>query len=486
MNELGYRLLVDKVIIRRVKILSTLIENNLKVSLRQIEIETKTSRRTILQDISHFNIEEHNNMHIYRTDDNFLILQCDNTLVVSEYISQLSKDSPLFRVIELCYFGKNVSLGKLSDILFVSESSLKKYLSKLKIILSEFSLSLQTSPLDIIGNENNIRFFYFQYFRYAHDNYNIYIREELTFLLCKTIYNIKDKNNFVLNLDYQRLSLWMSIFEQRIKLKRFTHIPDKIIKKHIYSSSYSRFKKFFLLNFQTSEYLNNIPESEIVYAFITRLDAIIYEKGNAFFMDDFLVEHLKYEDCISNFFKEKQLHLGMHIDLKLTLTAFLSNVMLLSDLTTYFQRTNEELLKYVHQHFQLMQNHWLTLFKNYSLDFHHPNEVAAKLTLLTAAYLKLNEGKKLLFSLTGDPSALMYYKSLATKVIPQGMDATFVFNEPLNNTLIKKLAIDICIHNFVPQEKLVVATSIKLSTVPQENEWESLLTKLVKISLNCM
>ncbi|WP_157456742.1 helix-turn-helix domain-containing protein [Carnobacterium maltaromaticum] len=484
MNILGYKLLVDKQLIRKITILSTLVKNNLSIPLEYLEVITKASRRTILQDISAFNHEAHTDMRINKNDEDILTMRCENPLIIPEYIERISKSSPLYQVIEFCYSGEHLSIGQLADVLFVSESSLKKYLSILKGVLKEFSLSLQLSPVEITGNENDIRFFYFQYFRYAHDSYNAPVRQDQTFAIYEIIRNIRDEAGVSLNVDYHRLSLWLSVFEQRVKLKRFTYISGKVVQKHLATPSYARFKKAFLLNFDTNEYLANIPESEIIYAFITRLDAILYEKGAAFFMEDFSDDHLKYDECISCFLKDNSLHIGAHSDLKLTLTAFLSNILLLSDLTPYFQRTNEELLQQVNHHYQFMQNQWISLFKKFKLDFIYPFELASKLTLVTIAYLQLHENKKnILFSFTGDPSVLMYYKSLAFRITPQGMNPIFIFNEPLNNTLIKKLDIDICVHNFVPQEKLDVQTAVKLSNIPQENDWGALLALLGQISL---
>lgn len=484
MNQLGYNLLIDKGIKRRIMMLINLVGSTMPLSLDYLAELSGASKRTLLFDISHFNEENLFEMQITKNDRNELTLTYKNPMLIPEYIDTISKDSPLFTIIESCFSGHVKSIEETADDLFLSITSLKKYLTILKRVLKNFDLQLQLSPLEITGNESAIRYFYFHYFRYANDHYNLLIREDQSISVHKVANILVTDFGLVLNIDYNRLLTWLVVFEQRIKLGRFTYISEDIIEKHRLSPSYIKFKNAFLFSFHANQYLNNLPESELIYAFITRLDTIYYETKAAYFMEDYSHNLLKYETCINDFFRLNNLHVGINIDLKTALQAYLSNTESLSDLTSHFQQINEELLLQVKEHHSSMHTDWHELLIENKFNFQYPLDIAAKLTLITVSFLKNNrKTKKILFSFTGEPAALIFYKSVAIRVIPSDMEAIFIFNESINDHLIKKRSIDLCVHNYVLQEEITLCKSIKLSNVPKENEWIYLLTTLFKSDL---
>lgn len=482
MNQLFHNLIIDKKLKRLIVLLNTLVNRNIPISLDYLAELSGTSKRTLLFDISQFNKESPFEMKIIKNDREELTLICENPLLVPKYIDDISKNSPLFAIIESCYSGQINSIEETSENLFLSVTPLKKHLIALKEILKNFDLQLQLSPLEITGNESAIRYFYFQYFRYANDNYNLIIREDHFIGVHQVVNNLMTDFGLVLNVDYNRLLTWLSIFEQRIKLGRINYIPEDIIEKHRFSPSYIKFKNAFLFSFHSNQYLKNLPESELIYAFITRLDTIFYETKAAYFMDDYSHNLLKYETCVNDFFRLYSLHAGIDIDLKTSLQAYLSNTESLSDLSPHFQQINKELLSYVQEHHSSLQNDWYELLLENKFSFQYPLDIAAKLTLITVSFIQDNRNKKkILFSFTGEPTALIFYKSIATRLIPSNLQAVFIFNEPITNHLIKKMSIDVCVHNYVLQEEIKLCKSIKLSSVPKENEWIYLLTTLFSI-----
>ncbi len=476
MNTLIYELLVDKGIKRRITILNNLAGNNLPVSVDYLADLTNTSKRTLLQDVSYFNEDNPFDMQITKNERNELILESENPMLVAKYVDYISKDSPLFTVIEACYSGNIKSIEEIADNLFVSVTTLKKHLAIFKKILKDFNLQLQLSPLEITGDESSIRYFYFQYFKYGNDHYSLSIRKDQINDVHKVIDIINSDFGLFLNVDYNRLNIWLAIFEQRIKLRRYAYISENIMEKHRNSNSYITFKNAFSFSFNSNPYLKNLPESELIYAFITRLDAILYETKSVFFMDDYATNLLKYENCVNSFLRLNGLHTGIYNDLKITLQAYLSNTESLSDLTPYFEQINDELLAQVEKSHSSMHGDWYKVLMENKHTFVHTYEIAAKLTLITLSNLTIK--KNILFSFTGEPAALIFYKSIALKITPSDMVAIFIFNEKINDHLIKKLSIDICIYNYILDEELTLCTSIRISNVPKINEWNYLLTKL--------
>lgn len=55
------------------------------------------------------------------------------------------------------------------------------------------------------------------------------------------------------------------------------------------------------------------------------------------------------------------------------------------------------------------------------------------------------------------------------------MEVFFHFNHTLDDLLLEKAAVDICVINFEPINELSFSQIVKLSTFPLENEWRELL-----------
>lgn len=480
MNTLAYKLIVDKTIKRKITIINTLSENRQPTKIDELVENLKISKKTLLVTISQINQEDIPGIHILLLSKNEIILKVNNPFEIRFYIDHLLKNSPLFTIIEFIYSGKIYTIQELSDILYISESGIRKHLELLKRIVREYSLTIQLTPVDITGNETDIRYFYFQYFQYAHETSAVPLRPDQLESLYNTISSIHNEYGFVLNLDYHRIAHLLAVSEQRISLKHSIYLPPSIIEKYITSNSYLKFKQAFFEHFKDNPILNNLSEKELIHAFIVRLDSIIYEPNLAFYMDDFTFDLAKYDSLINNFFQNNNLHLGINNDLKFTLQAYLSNLSFLSDVTPLFQKTNEGIQIQISQNYETLKNNWYELLVASDLNFKFPMDIAVSLTLITVAqtYLFKQVTKRVLYVFTGEPATINYYKYLVLKVIPQNVQPFFVFNKPLNNTLLEKYSTDICVHNFSPQEKLIYCQSIQLSDVPKESEWSALLNIL--------
>lgn len=84
-------------------------------------------------------------------------------------LSKALRESPSLKLLELLFFRDFSSLEELAEELFVSLSTLKRLIKKTNTYLSHtFAISIVTSPVQVSGDERQIRLFYLKYFSEAY------------------------------------------------------------------------------------------------------------------------------------------------------------------------------------------------------------------------------------------------------------------------------------------------------------------------------
>lgn len=481
MYDLTYNLLVDRVAKRKAQIFSLLATSPVPLDVNFLVSQTNFSKRTISDYITAFNTERPYNMELPQNSQNEFTLKTKDPSSISLYLNAITENNPLFSIIELIYGNTTETIETLADHLFLSDSSVKRYLSHLKKELKKYDLNLTLTPkIDIVGDEITIRYFFFRYFRYAFDNSFLPIKEHQTTLVYQTISKLISDSGFALSIDYTRVSNLISIFEQRIKTGYTVHISENVKALHRDSDSFRRFKRAFLPNFEKKLDTGLLSEDELMYAYILRLDALTYESQSTFFYADYESQIAQFEPVVSKFLTQSNLHPGLYINLKIILQAFLMNTTFLTDLAPYYQELDKELHKQVHLSYPDMVTDWLALLDKHQMKFKFVKDVAVSLTLITTSFLEMSSKKdlKVLFSFSGDPASIGYYKSTALKVVPRDAEVIFLFNKELNDEILDLLSIDICIVNFRIQAPISVCKIVKLSPIPLEIEWFSLLSTL--------
>lgn len=483
MYNLAYNLLIDKVIKRKIRIFSILARSSSPLSIDLLINNSGSSRRTITNYITSFNTEKPYGMEIMISSTNEVALANTAPSAISAYINHITQENVLFYIIEHLYSGTTETIESLSDKLYTSESSIKRYLQHLKTELKKYDLNIQTSPyIDIIGNQSTVRLFFFRYFRYVHDSYFLRIKPNQSLTISTILSSIIAESGYALDIDYPKAIYWFAIFQHQIKNGYTLTLPESVLNLHRNSSSFLRFKKVFIPNFKSFISEEELSESELIFAFLVRLDALRYESNSVYFMEDYLSELNQFESLVSEFLMKNKLHPGLYHELKLSLQAYLLNTTFLSDLSPCFQKIDSELHTQVKNNYPDILNDWLSILVDYKQNFDFLHDVAISLSLITISYMQQTKApKKILFSFSGEASTINYYKSIALKVIPRDAEVHFIFNKLITDTLLKNLSIDVCIVNFIVSSPITVCPLIQLSTVPIETEWAILLSYLYEI-----
>ncbi|MGO2637762.1 MAG: helix-turn-helix domain-containing protein, partial [Enterococcus viikkiensis] len=168
MNTYSYDLLVDKSIKRKIKILQILLEANRPVSLKTFSSLCGVSYKTIQQDVAYLIEDLPNALLLEEFNHSLSLEKCGTTREIVTYIDQLVSDNPIFHLIESIFYEEKKDLITYALDLYISESTMKNYIKTFRKVLKDFKLDLDVANFSFIGEEADIRYFFFQYFRSIH------------------------------------------------------------------------------------------------------------------------------------------------------------------------------------------------------------------------------------------------------------------------------------------------------------------------------
>ncbi|WP_373821307.1 helix-turn-helix domain-containing protein [Jeotgalibaca porci] len=99
-----------------------------------------------------------------------LTLQLPSNIGLDYFKRRLYDQSVGFDLLELIFFDETLTHKEISEKLFISVSSVKRLITKVRAALILYGIDLRTKPFEIVGDERLIRNFYTMYFQ---ERYNV-------------------------------------------------------------------------------------------------------------------------------------------------------------------------------------------------------------------------------------------------------------------------------------------------------------------------
>lgn len=147
---------------RQLKLIEYLWQTNDWVHIEKIAEELDCSPRAIKSDLSYFR----NKFTKFRIDSSTngikLYFETNNGLksVYRHYLIE----SDVFKLLELLLLSKDIQTEEIMEKLYISKSTLYRLIHNTNLVLqSKFALEISTHPFQIIGDEQNIRYFYYTF-----------------------------------------------------------------------------------------------------------------------------------------------------------------------------------------------------------------------------------------------------------------------------------------------------------------------------------
>lgn len=151
--------------LRMYTIIETLFQAQKSITISTLAEITHSSPRIIKYDLNDL-IEQ-----LARVDAEIissvegLTLQLPSNIGLDLFKRALYKRTIGFELIELIFFDETLTYKKISEKLFISVSSCKRLVTKVREELSLYGIDLHTNPFEIVGDERLIRNFYTMYFK---------------------------------------------------------------------------------------------------------------------------------------------------------------------------------------------------------------------------------------------------------------------------------------------------------------------------------
>ncbi|WP_208559712.1 helix-turn-helix domain-containing protein [Marinilactibacillus kalidii] len=243
MKEFQLQFIVNKQTRRVLKLLDT-FERTSAHTLKELETTLSVSDRTILTDI-HFIKDYFEEIVILESS---LIGYTFTILDRSQYTQSkqlLIEDEPLFKIIEQIFFNECLTLIEWSEELLLSESSILRYLKTIEPILSEYGIMISKNRVDFVGNEINIRrFFYDFYYESSITSHTVFPPLSIhNITLALRQENFFDEYTHITFGDFN-YTIYIAI-ERFLNGKTIQELPKELdfLKKNLKPSYYSNVKK---------------------------------------------------------------------------------------------------------------------------------------------------------------------------------------------------------------------------------------------------
>lgn len=460
------------------------IEIHKDFTISALTAYTKVSQRTIIKDMKYFKAYFKNSaIFTYGINGyHFKELQPD---LYKEKKQALLKDEILFEIIAHIFYGELDTVEGIAFSYHYSESTLRRKLSKLKTVLRDYDLILNINPIDIIGNEGNIRKF-FKDFYYEGDPtphtlmppqdlyerisaklnenhhvyevgtgtsisdfyYSLYVTIEryrnnhtirLDAEIEQTIYNEKD-----FNLMYTLSDIIFDNFDVLLPKTEFAWLYlTTISKRTIYSLEQ---EETFIARFDCWPHLTTLT---------TKYLALPKEKN---------IDSKKLTTFIHAFFISRKLN-----DL---VSPALNKV--ISEIKTYAQRSRPALYQ---QHISFLRDN----LSYFSIQDTYLADIAAALTILKENLIYMYaHSKKIIFLLEGDHYVCQNIRMKAIQLFSTKHELRFPPIHELSASHFATNPIDLIITNY-PQyiSDYVVNTAYELiHTIPDENDWNRIIDRI--------
>jgi|GEM_PF-5764399 len=435
--------------------------------------------------------------------DNKYSLCCTPGDSIESYISNMAQSTATFQFINGIFRGKKLTLFEWANMLFQSETTMRRRFAHINKILKAYNCKLSATPyVQIVGNEVSIRHFYYCYYGEFRNLFvvttdSMFINPELQKTYTQLVQQFTKKNNVTkMPFNYRQLFRWLAVSMERINQKHYSKLDAKFIKKIQRCPFFVEFKNLLQEVMKKNFCYYELPEPDIVWLYAIASHSFTYyieDEGNideSKFIpsEEFLVEHLHIREFVRKAIKQfHSVTEQKDARLSLLLTAFLINMKLLTELSPQLQQAMPAIMTFVENNHPALLQRWQDIFAAAQPEELFPDadkfSLAITCTLISHTVLQTKEQKtkRVLFAFSGEPGLSAYLTNLSKKYLPTDFLANYVFEEQLDDRLINKYAADLVVCNYNDQTQLNAAPTFILSFLPTEKEWLNLRDVLWKL-----
>ncbi|MGL9768998.1 hypothetical protein IGK31_003082 [Enterococcus sp. DIV1288f] len=204
----------------------SMMEQEQRFTIGELSERLAISQRTLIKDIqtfkNHFgtSIELRSNYSGYRFEE-------QNRRDYQEKKEQLLESEVLFEIVGNIFWGEDLTLADLAHQYSYAESTLRRFLLKIRPVLAEYELTLAFNPVNFLGKEVNIRKFFFDFY-YSSEQTPFTIRppEGLHTLILNELSGKLGKYELGTGITISAFYYHLYIAMVRVHQNRFVSLPE--------------------------------------------------------------------------------------------------------------------------------------------------------------------------------------------------------------------------------------------------------------------
>lgn len=483
MRELQLKFINNAVTVRWLRILN-IIEREESFTIGRLSEVLNVSNRTLISDIGLLKKHFETSALFTFVGNRYRFVETNRRRYQVQK-QELVGNEPLFDIMGSIFYGELETLTEAAERFNYSESTLRRFLQLAQRVLADYDLQLKYNPITIVGNEQNIRRFFFDFYYEGDETvHTLHPPEDFSEKLGKKI-----SENI---LDYELgtgLTITGFYYILYITMER-SHQGHKIVLPENLKKVVSRENDFRLLflfqSFIRDNYGILLTKEEFIWIhlqILTRrtLDHAALELR---FYERFCLWP-QLDSVVANFFIHNQMGHEMEKILSPFVKSFFLTRKLNDSISPVLNKMMEEekqvvvnmsakqLLK--HTQFLSKENLYLELSDEY-LD-----DVAIGLTL----YIQILERyyaprKKVLCLIEGEYYVVQYIRTQIKHLLSNRHIVEFAKIKYLNEDYLKNSDIDLLITNYsvYVSDFNLIKNYILLKKIPDKKDWEHVLNKL--------
>lgn len=254
-----------------------LLYHDVPISLKELEREIHVSLPTLQKELIALQMEltsYDNKAQLLRDEQDFYELKLPNRFSVKDFLTHYLEQSLDYQLFLAVFSHKNISITKMMMSLQVSESSIFRRFKAINQLLAEFDVQIKNK--NIIGEEKQIRYFFFHFFWHSHSF--TYIQQHFD----------KSKSQHLIQIiealferrfsprEFWKLVVWFNIMEHRFdyhedQVQDFSADFQQLLEEDLIFQKIKNILARFLSRFAYQSF-----EDEAIYLYLFLLSEGIY------------------------------------------------------------------------------------------------------------------------------------------------------------------------------------------------------------------
>lgn len=487
MEKLFYSLQFDKRIKRHIYLLKFLDKKRTIVPVKALAKELQCTASTLKKDIAYLNMILDDDFTISEHFRSGYLLENQGLNSIESFISKYAQNTLPFKIINDVFHCRILDMSQAEKKYYVSSSVIRKAIKHMNKIVLTYGIKVSANRIDFIGDEINIRFFFFYFFHDFKNNF-IYVNEndihEMYFkYIVKEIKNVDQIN---MKFNHSRALSWIMVNLTRILHNKKVTIQNNVKEIFVSNTPFQKFNVFFLYTLRKVFSLEHVQEDEAYWGYITRLHCISYTPTENH-SESYSIYNLDYDQSMMN---RVTTLINQAIQNKLLayestsyfiVRSYLINLFILMKVSTNFMRVSIPLSNYILDQFPHLVNTWHHVIESNGLTkFEHPIDLAVTLTMLSYnEQLAITcKKRRVLVSFHGELGLDYFLYIMCSSLVNKDINIILTENGIIDDDYLKRHHADLIVCNYDLTLKNNTTHICRLSYIPTTSEWDVLSKKL--------